>query len=615
MFTRKVFLRSVICAILALIPFPEQEGQIYDWKLKTLSLLQFSSPSNVLVLELSRDQFESIQEKLAPLKGRPISNNQWKEKFDEIRNQFFWDDNFYLMLLKRILSEKPRKVLVTFHFNEHLIELRDNLPLQKLARNSAVLWGSQFDVDQRHTRPSSVLTGTENYGFTNLFPDSDGVVRSAFLIKGNHMSLPFRALVEGIEGANTQLPVNESFLINFRGGPGYIPSCQVSDLLAHDLKQGPCGSLTDRYVILSSAGSQFTGDSLYRTPVGNMSKGETLANILLTAKEGNAISTLPLWLLVFLLLLHSGFIYRAVQVQTIRWQLLQIGVLFFIELALAMFMLGFFSLQIALVPFILCSIFAYVTFLWLKYQQQEHKRWQAEKESQYLKELDELKSNFTSLMSHDLKTPIAKVQALTERLAREATTLSSEQKDLVVAIRKSNEELSEYILSLLNFQKIESQEIHLHKKSHDINVLVEEVVMRLRPIWQEKNVRVEMELEPMFAIEFDEQLIKQVLTNIVDNAIKYNPAGTEVKICSRDFGDFVEVAVTDTGEGISAEQMPQLFKKFSRSEKSTAERVKGTGLGLYLSKYFIELHGGTIEVESAAGKGTTLKFRLPVQNT
>jgi len=615
MFSRKVFLRSAICAILALIPFPEQESQIYDWKLKTLSHLQFSRPSDVLVLELSREQFEGLQGKFSPSQNPNLSVNTWKEKFDEIRNQFFWDDRFYEMLLGRILSENPRKALITFHFNEHLIELRDNLPLQKLARNSAVLWASQFDVDQRHNRPSSVLTGTENYGFTNLFPDSDGVVRSAFLIKGNHMSLPFRALLQGIEGASTQLPVNESFLVNFRGRPGYIPSCQVADLFSHAAGTGPCGSLTNRYVILSSAGSQFTGDSLYRTPVGNMSRGETLANILLTAKAGDAISTLPIWFLVILLFFHAGFIYHGVQNASFRWQLFQFGTLFLVELALAMLLLSFFHLQIALVPFILCTIFAYVTFLWIKYQQQEHKRWQAEKKSQYLKELDELKSNFTSLMSHDLKTPIAKVQALTERLVREATALSPEQKDLVVAIRKSNEELSEYILSLLNFQKIESQEIHLHKKSHDINILIEEVVARLRPIWQEKEVQMEMELEPMFAIEFDEQLIKQVLTNIVDNAIKYNPAQTKVKISSRDLGDFIEVSVADSGEGISAEQMPSLFKKFSRSEKSTAERVKGTGLGLYLSKYFIELHGGTIEVESTLGQGTTFKFRLPITNT
>ncbi len=125
---------------------------------------------------------------------------------------------------------------------------------------------------------------------------------------------------------------------------------------------------------------------------------------------------------------------------------------------------------------------------------------------------------------------------------------------------------------------------------------------------------VTLDLEPMFAIEFDEQLIKQVLTNLLENAIKYNPKGTKVVVRSADLGDFVEVSVEDNGTGIDSDQMQRLFKKFSRSEKGTAERVKGTGLGLYLSKYFIELHGGSIFADSLLGQGSNFRFRLPVKN-
>jgi signal transduction histidine kinase len=274
----------------------------------------------------------------------------------------------------------------------------------------------------------------------------------------------------------------------------------------------------------------------------------------------------------------------------------------------------FFSLQLPLVPFVIGTAAAYLASLWLKYAQQESKRWQAEKKNQYLRELDELKSNFLSLMSHDLKTPIAKVQALTERLAREAKTLSAEQKEILSSIQRSNEELGHYILSILNFQRIESQEIKLHKKSHDINLLVEEVVQRLATLSQDKGVEVRLELEPMFPLELDEQLIKQVLSNLIDNAIKYNKPGTVVTVRSADLSDFVEVVVEDDGVGIEPKQMDRLFKKFSRSEKGTSERVKGTGLGLYLAKYFIELHGGEIGVESEPGKGTRFRFQLPVSD-
>ena len=125
-------------------------------------------------------------------------------------------------------------------------------------------------------------------------------------------------------------------------------------------------------------------------------------------------------------------------------------------------------------------------------------------------------------------------------------------------------------------------------------------------------MRLELDLEPMFSVEFDEQLIRQVLTNLVDNAIKYNSQGTIVKVVSRDLGERVEVSVEDNGVGIEPAQMQRLFLKFSRSEKGTSERVKGTGLGLYLAKYFIELHGGEIRAESEPGKSTSFRFWLPI---
>jgi signal transduction histidine kinase len=273
---------------------------------------------------------------------------------------------------------------------------------------------------------------------------------------------------------------------------------------------------------------------------------------------------------------------------------------------------GLFRLQIPFMPFLISTLAAYIIFLWLKYARQENRRWQAEKKAQYLSELDELKSNFISLMSHDLKTPIAKVQALTERLAREANELKHEHREILEAISKSNDELTNYIVSILNFQKIESQKPIVNRKSNDINALIEEVVNRLDPLAKDKKIELKMELEPMFSAEFDEILIKQVLNNLIENAIKYNGENTQVLVSSGETDDFLFVSIADNGVGIEESQQTRLFKKFSRLEKGTAERVKGTGLGLYLSKYFIELHGGKIEVESKSGEGTKFTFYLPI---
>lgn len=613
MLSRKVILRALICALLALVPFPEQENQIYDQKIKLLSRTEFQRPQSVVVVEVSKDDFDALRQRFSHdgLDGSEAFG-PWREKFESLRKQFFWDDQVYQAVLSRLLAESPHKLLITFFYSESLVLLQNNPGLQRLARDPNVLWASQFDLDQKLMKPAPELTGTENFGFTTLHPDVDGVVRRAYLVHKNHISLPYRALFDGPESAHRNTPLTDSFLIRYRGPPGFIPTCSVLDLFS--AKENRCGDLRGKFVILSPAGSLAAGANLYRTPVGYMSRGEALANILLTAQDSTSYVTVGRnWLFLFILG-HCLLLARVVLNSGGRRQLFAVMALLFGESLLVLALMRFFNVHVLFVPFLLATAAAYVAFIWLKFAQQESKRWQAEKKTQYLRELDELKSNFISLMSHDLKTPIAKVQALTERLAREARGLSEDHKGILDSIQRSNDELSEYILSILNFQRIESQEIRLHHKSHDINSLIEEAVQRLKPLAHDRGIQLRLELEPMFALELDEQLIRQVLNNLIDNAIKYNQAGTEVKVRSADLGEFVEVVVEDNGAGIEQNQMDRLFKKFSRAEKGTSERVKGTGLGLYLAKYFIELHGGDIEVASKLGEGTRFRFRLPVRS-
>ncbi len=615
MLSRKVILRSLACTMLALIPFPDLESQVYDLKLKVLSRTQLKRPQQVAVLELSKDDFDQLRRTYSEGDAAPAEElGPLREKFEDLRTQFFWDDQVFENLLRKILAEIPRKLLISFFYGDNLVLLQNKSDLHRLARKPEVLWASQFDLDQKLLKPSSELTGTENFGYSNLLPDGDGVVRRAHLIYKNHISLPFRALLEGGDSLTRKLPLTEPFLIRYAGPPGFIPTCTVGDLMKAPPESSRCGSLKDRFVILSPPGSLAGGSSLYRTPVGYMSRGEVLANILLTAQsEKPYIPVSVAWLLPFLFA-HCLLIGIVMLTTGGREQTQYFLGLIFAETALSLLFMRFLRLDLPMVPFLVASGASFIAFLMMRYAQQESKRWQAEKKTQYLRELDELKSNFLSLMSHDLKTPIAKVQALTERLHREAHGLSGDQREILSAIQRSNDELSQYILSILNFQRIESQEMKLNKKNHDLNVIIEEVSARLAPLAADRGITVEHDLEPMFPLEFDDTLIRQVLNNLVDNAIKYNNPGTRVKISSSDQGDYVEVSVADNGVGIEPGQMELLFKKFSRAEKGTSERVKGTGLGLYLAKYFIELHGGKIQVESEPGKGTRFWFHLPVNS-
>ena len=608
MLSRKVILRALACALLAMVPFTEQENQVYERKVRLLSRTEFQRPESVLVIELTKENFEELRKRFStPPTSQDEEYGPWREKFESLRKQFFWDDRVYQAILSRVLSESPRKLLVTLFYSESLVLLQNNLELQKLARNPAVLWASQFDVDQKLLKPAPELTGTENYGFSNLNPDTDGVVRRAYLVYRNHISLPYRALFDAPNPR--QEPLTNSFLIRYSGPPGFIPTCNVMDLFE---KEGRCGSLKDHYVILSPPGGISAGANLYRTPVGYMSRGEALANILLTAQRGTPYVPIGRELLFIFVFGHCLVLSFVVLSLAGRRQLLLVLAVLAFETLLSLALLRFLDLQLPLVPFMVATVAAYLSFLWLKFAQQESKRWQAEKKAQYLRELDELKSNFLSLMSHDLKTPIAKVQALAERLTREAKSLTDDQRAILDSIQRSNDELAQYILSILNFQRIESQELQLNLKSYDINLVIEDVAQRLGTIAQDRGVRLQLELEPMFPVELDEQLIKQVLTNLIDNAIKYNKQGTVVTIRSADLREFVEVVVEDDGVGIEPQQMDRLFKKFSRAEKGTSERVKGTGLGLYLARFFIEQHGGDISVESELGRGTKFRFRLPV---
>jgi len=261
-------------------------------------------------------------------------------------------------------------------------------------------------------------------------------------------------------------------------------------------------------------------------------------------------------------------------------------------------------------------LITYLTFTGYRLAFQENLQWRSLKQAQYLKEVDQMKSNFLSLVSHDLKTPLAKIQAATERMKREVQHAPPERKgdwkDLLESIENSNNELKHYITSILNLSKIESQKVILNKKSNDINSLIQQALKRLKPFVAQKAIVVEENLDPLFSVECDEDLIRQVLSNIIDNAIKYSHPGGRVIIRSREEEGFIRVEVQDFGPGIPKDQLPLMFRKFSRFLRPIKEQVKGTGLGLYLSKYFIELHGGSIRVHSVEGQGTTFTFTLPL---
>lgn len=238
-------------------------------------------------------------------------------------------------------------------------------------------------------------------------------------------------------------------------------------------------------------------------------------------------------------------------------------------------------------------------------------RWHYQEKSELMAQLEQLKSNFLSLVSHDLKTPIARIQGSAEVLLN-SDEFDEKQRKSLSGIVKTTEELSDYVQTILDLTRIESAGMPLQKTSKDINMTLKEVADQKGVMAAEKNINIVTKLEPMFSFKFDPKLIQRVISNLVENAIKYSPEGTKIVIGSKEDGNWIRVTVQDEGHGIAPEEQRKVFEKFFRGSSAQDNQTKGSGLGLYLVKYFVELHKGVVELKSELGKGSTFTVSLPV---
>jgi signal transduction histidine kinase len=146
----------------------------------------------------------------------------------------------------------------------------------------------------------------------------------------------------------------------------------------------------------------------------------------------------------------------------------------------------------------------------------------------------------------------------------------------------------------------------------DINRLVENAVQRLKFLFDQKDISIVQNLEPLFSMEGDPQLLLEVITNLLENAVKYSPPNSKVIVQTQESDSTVSVHVFDEGPGIPDEELPRVTSKFYRG-KAANETTRGSGLGLYLAKYFVELHGGNLNIQSELGVGTHVSFTLPIR--
>ncbi len=239
---------------------------------------------------------------------------------------------------------------------------------------------------------------------------------------------------------------------------------------------------------------------------------------------------------------------------------------------------------------------------------------------QDIEKLSKVKSDFVSIISHELRTPLTSIKESVSLVLEGVTGPLNEEQKKFLSITKNNiDRLVNIIVSILDFSKLESGRITMHRRKLNINDIIRAVYEQVKKDVEKKELGFDMkvsdELEPTW---LDPDRINQALKNLISNAVKFNKKKGRIIIYSSkermDGRDFVKVTVEDTGAGISKEELPKLFKEFNPLDASMTRSYGGVGLGLAMCKNIIRLHGGDIWVESEKGAGSRFIFALPIYN-
>ncbi|MEO8425301.1 MAG: HAMP domain-containing sensor histidine kinase, partial [Actinomycetota bacterium] len=222
------------------------------------------------------------------------------------------------------------------------------------------------------------------------------------------------------------------------------------------------------------------------------------------------------------------------------------------------------------------------------------------------------KSAFLANMSHELRTPLNAIIGFSQVLREEMFgTVNEKQAEYLDDIVSSGNHLLSLINDILDLSKVEAGQVELDVHPFSLREALERGVVMVRERATEDGVRVAFEADPEIdVVDGDERRIKQVIFNLLSNAVKFTPAGGEVDVSAMRINGEVRVSVADTGPGVDPEDHERIFEEF-RQTQSGLEQREGTGLGLALSKRFVELHGGRIWIESELGRGSTFVFTLP----
>lgn len=232
-----------------------------------------------------------------------------------------------------------------------------------------------------------------------------------------------------------------------------------------------------------------------------------------------------------------------------------------------------------------------------------------------MKTLDDSRQEFVANVSHELKTPITSVKVLADSLLAQQDVPAELYREFMVDIAEEVERENKIINDLLALVKSDKSAGNLNISVVDINALTEIILKRLRPIARKNNIEVTLISKREIQAEVDEVKMSLILTNLVENAIKYNREQGKVEVTLDADHQFFTIQVADTGIGIPEEALGRIYERFYRVDKSHSREIGGTGLGLAITRSAVLLHRGSIKVESTEGEGTTFIVKIPLTRT
>lgn len=229
-----------------------------------------------------------------------------------------------------------------------------------------------------------------------------------------------------------------------------------------------------------------------------------------------------------------------------------------------------------------------------------------------LRRLENVRQDFVANVSHELRTPISNIKGYAETLLDGALDDKENAADFLKIILADSNRLASLIDDLLSLAKIESGKLVLERRAYGLLSIFEEVIETFKGMINSKVISVEINVPKNISDVFvDEARIKQVLFNLIDNAIKYNRTNGQIKISAHGSGDFVKIEIADTGIGIPGQDIPRIFERFYRVDKARSRDLGGTGLGLSIVKHIVQAHDGEVFVESIEGQGSSFIFTIP----